>query len=162
MQPAADQPTISLKYIQRSVCNRINTAGKPGEIREVAASLYCGILVYSKFAIQSQYMEKYAALLHDLYNRIPRRHTAENVQELTAIVDEYTAILGKIESINAWYEKNTAGFYPSLETIQGNIKMSNSSKHSKKAKDELFGEASGNLKDDIESLIKIYGSGKEG
>jgi hypothetical protein len=104
-------------------------------------------------------MEQYAALLQDLYDRIPRRHSAENVQEINNILDDYADILGKIESLNAWYEKNTAVFYPSFESIQGTIKMSNSNKHSKKAKDALFDEASGNLKDDIRSLITVYGSG---
>ncbi|MEO5593719.1 MAG: hypothetical protein ABIR15_12370 [Chitinophagaceae bacterium] len=107
-------------------------------------------------------MEQFKALLQDLYDRIPRRHTAENVIEINTIVDEYADILGKIESINPWYEKNTAIFYPSLESIQNNIKMSNSNKHSKKAKDALFDEASGALKDDIQSLITVYGTGKEG
>ena len=107
-------------------------------------------------------MEQFSALLQDLYDRIPRRHTAENVIEINNIIDEYADILGKIESINPWYEKNTAIFYPSLESIQGNIKMSNSNKHSKKAKDSLFDEASGTLKDDMEALIKVYGNGKEG
>ncbi len=106
-------------------------------------------------------MEQYAALLQDLYNRVPRRHTAENVAEINSVVDDYADILGKIESINSWYEKNTAVFYPSLETIQNNIKMSNSNKHSKKAKDELFDEASGTLKDDIEALIAVYGDGNK-
>jgi len=106
-------------------------------------------------------MEQYGAILQDLYNRIPRRHTAENVIEINNIIDDYADILGKMESINAWYEKNTAAFYPSLESVQNNIKMSNSNKHSKKAKDALFDEASGTLKDDIQSLIKVYGSGNK-
>ena len=104
-------------------------------------------------------MEPYANLLQDLYNRVPRRHSAENVQEINSIIDDYADILGKIESANAWYEKNTAVFYPSLESIQNTIKMSNSNKHSKKAKDSLFDEASGSLKDDIEALIKVYAAG---
>jgi hypothetical protein len=106
-------------------------------------------------------MEPYAAQLQELYDRIPRRHSAENIQEINSILDDYAEILGKIESTNAWYEKNTAVFYPSLETIQGNIKMSNSNKHSKKAKDSLFDEASGSLKDDIQSLIAVYGTGNK-
>jgi hypothetical protein len=104
-------------------------------------------------------MEPYASQLQDLYDRIPRRHSAENIAGINSILDDYSDILGKIESINAWYEKNTAVFYPSLQTIQNNIKMSNSSKHSKKAKDNLFDEASGSLKDDIQSLILVYSNG---
>ena len=104
-------------------------------------------------------MEPYAALLQDLYDKIPRRHSAENMLVINAILDDYSDILGKIESTNAWYEKNTAVFYPSLETIQQTIKMSGSNKHSKKAKDDLFDEASGSLKDDIMALIKLYAEG---
>ncbi len=104
-------------------------------------------------------MEQYGALLHDLYNGIPRRHTAENVAAINVIVENYADILGKIESTNSWYEKNTASFYTSLESIQSNIKMSNSNKHAKKAKDELFDTASGALKDDILSLIAVYEKG---
>jgi hypothetical protein len=106
-------------------------------------------------------MEPYAALLQDLYDRIPRRHSAENVQTINTILDDYADILGKIESTNTWYEKNTAVFYPSLETIQVNIKLSTSNKHSKKAKDDLFDEASGSLKDDIQALIKVYAEGSK-
>jgi hypothetical protein len=106
-------------------------------------------------------MDQYATQLRELYDRIPRRHSAENVTEINSIIGDYADILGKIESINPWYEKNTAVFYPSLESIQSNIKMSNSNKHSKKAKDGLFDEASGTLKDDIESLIRVYGDGSK-
>jgi len=104
-------------------------------------------------------MEQYASVLQNLYDRVPRRHSAENVLEINNVLDEYADILGKIESINPWYEKNTAVFYPSLESIQQTIKSSGSNKHSKKAKDGLFDEASGQLKDDIEALIKVFGNG---
>jgi hypothetical protein len=104
-------------------------------------------------------MEPYKEQLQDLYDRIPRRHTAENVAVINNIINDYEEILGKIESLNSFYEKSTAAFYPSLELIRGNIKMSNSSKHAKKAKDGLFDEASGMLKDDIQSLISVYGDG---
>ncbi len=104
-------------------------------------------------------MEQYKDQLHDLYDRIPRRHSAENVIEINAILNDYEDILGKIESVNSFYEKSTAAFYPSLEQIRANIKLSNSSKHAKKAKDGLFDEASGMLKDDIQSLITVYGDG---
>ena len=106
-------------------------------------------------------MESYKEQLEELYNRIPRRHTAENVLAINQLINEYEEILGKIESMNTWYEKNTANFYPSLELIRNNIKMSNSNKHAKKAKDGLFDEASGILKDDIQSLINVYGEGQK-
>ncbi len=117
----------------------------------------------SRFSVHSylQYinMEAFEAILQDLYDRIPRRHTAENILTINTLLDDYSDILGKIESTNAWYEKNTAVFYPSLETIQQTIKMSNSNKHSKKAKDDLFDEASGSLKDQIKALMKVYAEG---
>ena len=106
-------------------------------------------------------MEAFEAILQDLYDRIPRRHSAENILSINAILDDYADILGKVESINAWFEKNTAGFYPSLETIQQTIKMSGSNKHSKKAKDDLFDEASGSLKDEIKALMKLYAEGSK-
>jgi hypothetical protein len=104
-------------------------------------------------------MEPYKEQLQELYDRIPRRHSAENVTEINNIINDYEEILGKIESLNPFYEKNTAAFYPSLEQIRGNIKMSNSNKYAKKAKDGLFDDASGMLKDDIHSLINVYGDG---
>jgi len=106
-------------------------------------------------------METFAAALQELYDRIPRRHSPENVAEINDILGAYEDILSKIESLNAWYEKHTAVFYPSLETIQTTIKSSGSSKHSKKAKDALFDEASGMLKDDIQALINVYGEGNK-
>ena len=106
-------------------------------------------------------MEAFDGLLQDLYDRIPRRHSAENMVTINTILDDYADILGKIEATNAWFEKNTAGFYPSLETIQQTIKMSGSNKHSKKAKDDLFDEASGSLKDEIKALMKVYAEGSK-
>jgi len=38
-------------------------------------------------------MEQFAALLQDLYDRIPRRHTAENVQAINVLLDDYADIL---------------------------------------------------------------------
>jgi hypothetical protein len=104
-------------------------------------------------------MEQHAAALQELYNRVPRRHSADNVKEINGILDEYENILGAIEGLNSWYEKNTAPFYPSLDGIRNTIKMSTSNKASKKGKDDFFDEASGQLKDDIQSLINIYGDG---
>jgi hypothetical protein len=107
-------------------------------------------------------METFAAALQELYERIPRRHNNENLQEISSILDNYSAILNKIESINAWYEKQTAVFYDSLDGIRETLKMSRNNKLSKKAKDDLFDECSGTLKDDIQKLINVYGAGMEG
>ena len=100
-------------------------------------------------------MEEYTSTLQELYNRVPRRHSVENVQEINGILNDYETVLGKIEGINAAYEKSAAAFFPSLDAIRNTIKMSTSNKASKKAKDTFFDEASGNLKDDIQALMKI-------
>jgi len=104
-------------------------------------------------------MAPHKAALQALYDRVPRRHSADNIKEINQLLDDYEDLLNEIEALNSWYEKNTAVFYPSLETIRNTIKMSNSNKASKKAKDDLFDEASGSLKDDIQSLMNIYGDG---
>ena len=67
----------------------------------------------------------------------------------------------KLKSINSWYEAHTAILYPSLETVQQTVKMANSNKYAKKAKDDLFDQASGTLKDDIQTLITIYAEGQQ-
>src|SRR6267378_4709098 len=67
------------------------------------------------FVAYTNTMEQHAAALQELYNRVPRRHSADNVKEINNILDEYENILSTIEGLNAWYEKNTAAFYPSLD-----------------------------------------------
>ena len=106
-------------------------------------------------------MSQYKEELTGLYNRIPRRHSAENVKEITGIVNEYESILGKIEAINTYYEKKTADLFSESDTIRSKIKMSNDNKASKKNKDVLFDEASGLLKDNIQTLMDIYGDGSK-
>jgi len=106
-------------------------------------------------------MEQFRDSLQEIYDRIPRRHSADNIKEINSLVNDYEALLQRIEALNSWYEKNTAGLYPSLEGIRNTLKMSNSNKASKKAKDDLFDEASGTFKDDIQSLIAIYGDGSK-
>ena len=100
-------------------------------------------------------MDQYKAALEELYNRIPRRHSADNVKEIQQLLDEYEAILSQVEGLGAGYEKSTAALFPSLDAIRNTVKMSNSNKASKKGKDDLFDEASGKLKDDIQTLIHI-------
>ena len=53
------------------------------------------------------------------------------------------------------YEKQTARFFEAISPIRATIKKSNDNKASKKAKDVLFDEASGALKDTIEELLKL-------
>ena len=40
-----------------------------------------------------------------LYDRVPRRHTTDNVKDIYNIIEEYEDILIQIESINPFYEK---------------------------------------------------------
>jgi hypothetical protein len=109
--------------------------------------------------LNTAHMDQYTTALRELYDRIPRRHSVENVKEINNILQEYESILGKIESLNSYYEKKAADFFPTLDTIRATVKMSTDNKASKKSKDDFFDKASGNLKDDIQSLIEMYGGG---
>ena len=97
--------------------------------------------------------------LTDLFGRIPRRHTLENVQEINSILTEYEDLLVTIEAENSWYEKNTTVFFDGLDPIRSLIKKSIDNKASKKNKDIFFDEASGLLKDSMQSLIDVYADG---
>jgi len=92
--------------------------------------------------------------LQELFNRIPRRHTADNVKEMYSILDAYEALLQKLEA-DARYEQLVAPFFEALDPIRATIKKSNDNKASKKTKDVLFDEASGALKDTMEELMQL-------
>ena len=92
--------------------------------------------------------------LHELFNRIPRRHTADNVKEISGILDEYEDLLTTLEA-NARYEQLVAPFLEGLDPIRTTLKKANDNKASKKQKDELFDEGSGALKDSMEELIRL-------
>jgi hypothetical protein len=94
------------------------------------------------------------AAISALYDRIPRRHTPENVKEINGILDEYEDLLRQLEA-DARYEQVIAPFFDALEPIRETVKKSNSPKASKKEKDNLFDEASGNLKDSMEELRQV-------
>lgn len=104
-------------------------------------------------------MNTTAAALQALFNRIPRRHSLENVKEIYSILTEYEDLLITIEAVNAFYEKNIPIYFDELEAVRAIIKKSNDNKASKKMKDSLFDEGSGNLKDSIQKLMDIYGDG---
>jgi hypothetical protein len=53
------------------------------------------------------------------------------------------------------YEKQIGRFFEVLDPIRTTIKKSNDNKASKKAKDVLFDEASGALKDAMEELMQL-------
>ena len=92
--------------------------------------------------------------LKELFNRIPRRHTADNVKEMYSILDAYEDLLQTMEA-DKRYEKQVAPFFEALDPIRDTIKKSNDNKASKKGKDMLFDEASGNLKDTMEELMQL-------
>ena len=97
--------------------------------------------------------------LQALFNRIPRRHSLENVKEINAILGEYEVLLLAIESINPFYEKNIAAFFDDKESALSVIKKSTDPKASKKNKDNLFDEGSGILKESIQALLVLFADG---
>jgi hypothetical protein len=99
--------------------------------------------------------------LQALFNRIPRRHSLENVKEIYSILTKYEDLLITIEAVNAFYEKNIPIYFDELEDVKAIIKKSTDSKASKKMKDNLFDEGSGNLKDSMQKLMDIYGDGSQ-
>jgi hypothetical protein len=96
-----------------------------------------------------------------LFDRIPRRHSVDNVKEINSIVAEYEDLLKEIEGLNSFYEKNTPIFFDQLDDVRANIKKSTDNKASKKNKDSFFDDASGALKDSIQALIEVYGDGNK-
>ena len=92
--------------------------------------------------------------LDALYNRIPRRHTADNIKEIYTIIDEYEDLLKEMEA-DSQYEEIIATYFDELDPIRATVKKSNDNKASKKNKDVLFDEASSALKDTIENLKNL-------
>jgi len=99
-------------------------------------------------------MNEIEVKLKALFERIPRRHTTDNVKEIYSILDSYEELLMSMEA-DARYEKNVAIFFEALDPIRATIKKSNDNKASKKTKDVLFDEASGALKDTMEALMQL-------
>ncbi len=104
-------------------------------------------------------MNSTTTALKALFDRIPRRHSLENVKEISSIVNEYEDLLITIEAVNSFYEKNIPVFFDELEVVRSNIKKSTDNKASKKNKDNFFDDASGALKETIEALIGLYADG---
>jgi hypothetical protein len=92
--------------------------------------------------------------LRELFDRIPRRHTADNVKEMYSILDAYEDLLKEMEA-DERYEKQVARLFETLDPIRATIKKSNDNKASKKTKDVLFDEASGALKDSMEEALQL-------
>lgn len=104
-------------------------------------------------------MNPTTAALTALFNRIPRRHSLENIKDINGIVTEYEDLLIKIEAENAWYEKNIPVFFDELDGVRLIIKKSADNKASKKTKDSFFDDASGALKDSMQALMDVYADG---
>ena len=94
-----------------------------------------------------------------LYDRIPRRHTTDNVKEIYSIVEEYEDLLINIESINSFYEEHIGSYFDVATTAKAAIKKSTDSKASKKSKDAFFDEGSGMLKESMQELLEFFGDG---
>ena len=106
-------------------------------------------------------MNSITTTLSALFDRIPRRHSLENVKEINSIVTEYEDLLINIEAVNNFYEKNMPVFFDELDVVRSNIKKSTDNKASKKNKDNFFDEASGALKETVQALINLYGDGNK-
>ena len=106
-------------------------------------------------------MNSITTALSALFDRIPRRHSLENVKEINSIVTEYEDLLISIEAVNNFYENNMPVFFDELDVVRSNIKKSTDNKASKKNKDNFFDEASGTLKETVQALINLYGDGNK-
>jgi hypothetical protein len=99
-------------------------------------------------------MNEIGERLRELFQRIPRRHTTDNVKEMYSILDAYEDLLKEMEA-DQRYEKQVDRFFEALDPIRATIKKSKDSKASKKSKDMLFDEASGALKDTMEEAMQL-------
>ena len=99
-------------------------------------------------------MKEFDEKLKDLFNRIPRRHTADNVKEMYGLLDAYEEVLKTMEA-DEHYGNKVDSFFKALDQIRVIVKKSNDNKASKKAKDVLFDEASGALKDSMEEAMQL-------
>ena len=99
-------------------------------------------------------MNEASEKLNELFDRIPRRHTTDNVKEIYSILDEYEELLQSMEA-DTRYEQKIIPFFDVLDPIRATVKKSNDNKASKKVKDTLFDEASGALKDTMQQLMAL-------
>ena len=99
-------------------------------------------------------MTEFEEKLRTLYQRIPRRHTADNVKEMYGILDAFEDVLKEMEADDR-YEKRVGRFFDTLDPIKATIKKTNDNKASKKSKDVLFDEASSALKDTMEAAMQL-------
>ncbi len=109
-----------------------------------------GIFALTEYCHMNETYEK----LKDLFHRIPRRHTADNVKEIYSILDAYEEVLLEMER-DSRYAQQVVPLFAALDPIRATVKKSNDPRASKKTKDQLFDEASGALKDTVEEAMKL-------
>ena len=124
---------------------------KIGLVQE--ANLSSNSIVGTFATCKNYQMNEIKEKIKELFERIPRRHTADNVKEMYSILDAYEDLLKSMEADDR-YEKQVAGFFEAINPIRATIKKSNDNRAAKKAKDVLFDEASGALKDTIKELMQ--------
>jgi hypothetical protein len=100
-------------------------------------------------------MSDIKASLKDIFNRIPRRHTSDNVKEIYSLLDEYEAVLQEMEGDEAYPKVEVESLFETLDPIRASVKKSNDGKASKKGKDDLFDTASVALKDSVEEAMQL-------
>ncbi len=93
--------------------------------------------------------------LKDLFNRIPRRHTSDNVKEIYNLLDEYEEVLQEMEENETYPREGIERLFETLDPIRSTVKKSNDGKASKKGKDDLFDDASVALKDSVEEAMQL-------
>ena len=110
--------------------------------------------------VATTYIMSISNNLTALYDRVPRRHTTDNVKDIYGIIEEYEDVLMEIESINAFYEEHIGSYFDVATAAKAAIKKSTDSKASKKSKDAYFDEGSGMLKESMQELLEFFGDGK--
>jgi hypothetical protein len=128
------------------------TVARSPTIRKPTASPIRTVRTFA--LLQASHMNEPHEKLKALFQRIPRRHTTDNVKEIYGILDAYEDVLKEMEA-DSRYEKQVAPFFEALDPIRATVKKSNDPKASKKTKDVLFDEASGALKDSMEEAMQL-------
>lgn len=95
-----------------------------------------------------------------LYNNIPRRYSVDNIIEINNLLQDYENVLIQIEATNTYYEKGVSSYFDEATAIRLLVKQAANNKNAKKAKDDIFAEASTALKDSIEGVQNFWGDGK--
>ena len=84
-------------------------------------------------------------------------------ESITELLKQYNGLRNGQSSIFLEEEafETIIDYFDELEDVRAIIKKSTDNKASKKMKDSLFDEGSGNLKDSMQKLMDIYGDGSQ-